>query len=255
MDPATAIRTAIAASDYPALHTFFTSTHPTLNPGEQRSLSAHFISHAVSSPTFFPSAFRSPLLAAVLDVALSNLPPVVEGGADNALRHKMFEFKVERGDYAAAARVLSGMKMDDNANSVYYAKPVDRCDVFVKVAECYLEEDMTVEAEGAVGKAGGVIEAHGIGFPREIAEGGGGASNVDGDDEPQRTITLLLRYKSTYARILDSNRKFLQAAMKYYDLSTAYLHTDDIDEEELIIMLGKAVTCAILSPNSAQRQR
>ena len=116
-------------------------------------------------------------------------------------------------------------------------------DVFVKVAECYLEEDLTVEAEGAVTKAGVVIEASGI--------------SVSADDEvkDEATVTLMLRYKSTYARVLDANRKFLAAAVKYHDLSTAYLYTDAIDADDLIVMLGKAVTCAILSPNSAQRQR
>ena len=83
-------------------------------------------------------------------------------------------------------------------------------DVFVKVAECYLEEDLTVEAEGAVTKAGVVIEASGI--------------SVSADDEvkDEATVTLMLRYKSTYARVLDANRKFLAAAVKYHDLSTAY---------------------------------
>jgi len=65
----------------------------------------------------------------------------------------------------------------------------------------------------------------------------------------------MLRYKSTYARVLDVNRKFLQAAVKYHDLSLAYLYTDAIDPDDLLIMLGKAATMAILSPNSAQRQR
>jgi len=106
-----------------------------------------------------------------------------------------------------------------------------------------LEEDLTVEAEGAVTKAGVVIEASGI--------------SVSAEDEvkDEATVTLMLRYKSTYARVLDANRKFLAAAVKYHDLSTAYLYTDAIDADDLIIMLGKAVTCAILSPNSAQRQR
>jgi COP9 signalosome complex subunit 4 len=110
-----------------------------------------------------------------------------------------------------------------------------------------------------VGKAGGVIESSGIGFAskndgQEDGEDDNAASKVI-SEEQQKTITILLRYKSTHARILDANRKFLQASMKYYDLSTAYLHTDAIDADELVIMLGKAVTCAILSPNSAQRQR
>ena len=60
---------------------------------------------------------------------------------------------------------------------------------------------------------------------------------------------------AAHARVLDSNRKFLQAAVKYHDLSTSYLYTDAIEADDLLSMLGRAVTCAILSPNSAQRQR
>lgn len=31
---------------------------------------------------------------------------------------------------------------------------------------------------------------------------------------------LLLRYRVTCARVLDSNRKFVEAAMRYYEVST-----------------------------------
>ena len=97
----------------------------------------------------------------------------------------------------------------------------------------------------AVTKAGTIIEATGITM----------SSGNDETKKDERTVTLMLRYKSTYARVLDANRKFLQAAMKYHDLSTAYLHTDAIEADDLLNMLGRAITCAILSPNSAQRQR
>ena len=192
----------------------------------------------------------------MVGIALGNLPAVVEGAADNTLRNKLFQHHVDEGDYAEAARILSTMRMEDNEGSVYYMKPIEKCDVYVKVAECYLEEELTVEAEGAVGKAGSVIETNMISFPtKDTDENDEVIQPTSTSEEQENTITLLLRYKSTHARILDANRKFLQASMKYYDLSTAYLHTDKIDADDLIIMLGKAVTCAILSPNSAQRQR
>ena len=180
---------------------------------------------------------------------------MVEGAADNKLRHLLFDFHVEEGDYAEAARILSGVRMEDAEGGVYYMKPLEKCDVYVKVAECYLEEDLTVEAEGAVGKAGSVIETNNISFPSKDDSEDDTPKMAVNSEEQEGIITLLLRYKSTHARILDANRKFLQAAMKYYDLSTAYLHTDKIDTDDLMIMLGKAITCAILSPNSAQRQR
>lgn len=41
---------------------------------------------------------------------------------------------------------------------------------------------------------------------------------------PQQAVTdywVQLRYRVTYARVLDANRKFLEAAMRYYELSQA----------------------------------
>jgi COP9 signalosome complex subunit 4 len=105
-------------------------------------------------------------------------------------------------------------------------------EVFVKVAECFLEEDETVEADGAVTKAGTVVESI---------------------QNPEQHMALVLRYKSTYARVLDANRKFLQAASRYYDLSQSA--TDMIESDDLLNMLGRAGTCAILAPSGPQRHR
>ena len=205
----------------------------------------------------------------------------MEGAADNTLRQLLFDYKVnEEEDFSTAARILSGLRMEVNEGSVYYMSPIERCDVFVKVAECYLEEDLTIEAEGAVTKAGNIIENSGISFVKKEEEedndnnddtNNNNNNNDDNDNDDddnsnnnnkkeknktdEKTMTLLLRYKSTYARVLDANRKFLPAATKYHDLSTAYLYTDAIEEDDLLVMFGKAITCAILSPNSAQRQR
>lgn len=259
-DLSISVTNAIQALDYPTLATIFTTQFPSLGQGEQRTLSAHFIKTIIASPTFLPGGFKSPTVMDAIGVALKTLPPVVEGAADNVLRQQIFDYKVnEEEDYATAARILSGMRMEDTEGSVYYMEPIERCDVFVKVAECYLEEEMHIEAEGAVNKAGMIIEASGISFAQN------GQNDDDGDEDiannssnsktDNKTITIMLRYKSVHARVLDSNRKFLPAATKYHDLSTAYLYTDVIDSDDLLIMLGKAVTCAILSPNSAQRQR
>lgn len=37
--------------------------------------------------------------------------------------------------------------------------------------------------------------------------------------EDVKDVVLQLRYRTTYARVLDANRKFLEAALRYYDLS------------------------------------
>lgn len=242
---AQSVTDAVQSSDYARLSVIFGSQWQSLGQGEQRTLASHFVQTAVASPSFLPDAFRSPQVMTVIAATLSHLPPTVENAADNVLRQKIFDFKLnDEEDYITAARMLAGLRMEENdEGSVYYMPPVERCDVFVKVAECYLEEDLTVEAEGAVSKAGIIIESSGLSISAE---------NEARDD---RTVTLLLRYKSTYARVLDANRKFLPAAMKYHDLSTAYLYTNAIESDDLLSMLGRAVTCAILSPNSAQRQR
>ena len=260
MDLTQSVTAAIQSSDYARLSSIFSSSRwQSLGQGEQRALSAHFVKSAIASPSFLPSAFRSSDTMTVISTTLNHLPPSVEGAADSVLRHKIFEYMVnDVGDYGTAARFLSGLRMEESdEGSAYYLPPVERCDVFVKVAECYLEEDLTVEAEGAVAKAGTIIESAGIGMPSSSSSSSS-SSDPEIDEagsRDERTVTLVLRYKSTYARVLDTNRKFLQAAVKYHDLSTAHTLTDAVDADDLLVMLGRAVTCAILSPNSAQRQR
>ena len=149
MDLAQSVTTAIQSSDYARLSAIFTSQWQSIGQGEQRTLSSHFIKSSIAADNFYPDAFRSPQIMEVITTTLAHLPPTVENAADNALRQKIFDFKLnEEEDYSTAARILSGLRMEESEGSVYYMQPVDRVDVFVKVAECYLEEDLTVEAEG-----------------------------------------------------------------------------------------------------------
>eukprot|EP00567_Pseudictyota_dubia_P012596 CAMPEP_0197451122 /NCGR_PEP_ID=MMETSP1175-20131217/27791_1 /TAXON_ID=1003142 /ORGANISM="Triceratium dubium, Strain CCMP147" /LENGTH=390 /DNA_ID=CAMNT_0042983743 /DNA_START=243 /DNA_END=1412 /DNA_ORIENTATION=- len=228
---------AIQTSNYATLASIFSSygvnSWQMLGQGEQRTLAAFLVKRAVASSDFLPKAFGSEEAMRAMTVALGHLPPTVENAADNTLRQMMFEYKVnEEDDYRGAAGVLAGLRMEDVDNSVYYMSPADRCDVYVKIAECYLEEDETVEADSAVTKAGTVVES----IP-----------------DPDQNMALILRYKSTYARVLDANRKFLQAASRYHELSQA--RSDMIDSDDLLNMLGRAATCAILAPSGPQRQR
>jgi COP9 signalosome complex subunit 4 len=230
------IDSAIQTKDYVSLTQIFSSgddSWQAVGQGEQRSLAAHFIKSAVAAPGFLPTAFPSEQMMHVMHEALGHLPSTVDGAADNKLRQLIFDYKVnEDGDYSAAARVLAGMRMEDSQDSVYYMKPEEKCDIYVKIAECFLEEEEIVESDSAVTKAGSVVES--------IAK-------------PEEHMALILRYKSTYARVLDSNRKFLQAASRYHDLSQS--STELIRAEDLLGMLGRAATCAILAPSGPQRQR
>ncbi|GKY97591.1 hypothetical protein MPSEU_000717500 [Mayamaea pseudoterrestris] len=230
------INTGIQNKDYDSIRSIFSSfggqqRRGSVGQGEQRSLSAHFIQAAVASPTFLPDAFDH--IEDVIIKALGHLPVTVENAADNQLRQKLFEHKINHPtntDYAGAARIIAELRMDDDNNSVYYISPADKMNVFVKIAECFLNEDETEQADAAVTKAGSVVQ------------------RVDASNNK----ALLLRYKSTYARVLDANRKFMQAAQRYHELSEAF---DLVDAESLLQMLGRAVTCAILAPSGPQRQR
>jgi len=224
---------AIAANDIGSLTVVFSpSGMSDLGQGEQRALCGYLVKKAVTTPNFLPAAFATPLMA-VLSTCLSNLPTVVEHAADSTLRQMLFDYLVNKdGDYSGAARILGGMRMESEAGSPYYKSPADTCDVYVNIAECFLEEDETVEADSAVTKAGMVVE------------------NIT---EPDQHMGLILRYKSTYARVLDANRKFLQASSRYHDLSQSA--TDLIDADDLLQLLGRAATCAILAPSGAQKHR
>jgi len=95
------------------------------------------------------------------------------------------------------------------------------------ITEAFLEDDATVDAEIFVNKASALI------------------NDVD-------EWTLQLRYRTTFARILDANRKFAEAASRYYELSTTSQH---INRDDLLQLLGKAATCALLGKASSQRTR
>jgi COP9 signalosome complex subunit 4 len=163
--------------------------------GEQRSVAAHLIVTVVSHPKFMESSMG--VLMDVYVTVLGHLPATVENAADNTLRQALFQYMVSRlEDYSGAARILSGMRMQDQG--VYQMTPAEKTDIYVKIAECFLAEDEIVESDSAVQKAGVTVE--------QITN-------------KEQHMALILRYKSTYARVLDANRKFLTAATRYHELS------------------------------------
>lgn len=123
-----------------------------------------------------------------------------------------------------------------------------KADIYIKCAECFLEIDESVDAETLVNRASSVM------------------SNVN----PATAVNL--RFKTTFARVLDANRKFLEAALRYYDLSTTkilevrtfwpevYIEVEaflalQIAREDLYALFAKAITCAILGKVCNQRNR
>merc|ERR1719384_3031874 len=69
---------------------------------------------------------------------------------------------------------------------------------------------------------------------------------------------LGLRYKSCYSRILDSERKFLAAAVNYLEIAqidTNLFEKNELDPSDLLKSLENAVTCAILAKAGGPRTR
>jgi len=234
------IQNAIKTNDFTALATVFSDYGPNswqnVGQGEQRSLAAEFIQQAVANESFLSAAVKNSDMMHVMVQALGHLPATVPNAADNTLRQALFEAKIsdDEPDYSGAARILAAMRMEDDPSSVYFVPTVKKADIFVKIAECFLAEDEIAESDSAVNKAGTAVEA----IPAA---------------EKEEQTALLLRYKSTTARVLDANRKFLQAARRYHELSQS--SSDLLDADELLHMLGRAATCAILAPSGPQRQR
>jgi hypothetical protein len=119
---------AVASNDYATLCMIFTPTGmSTLGQGEQRALCGYLVKKAVTSPEFLCTGFDS--LTPVLTSCLGNLPMVVDNAADSTLRALMFDYFVnEKGEYSSAARILGGMRMESEPNSIYYKTPAQMCD-------------------------------------------------------------------------------------------------------------------------------
>ncbi|OQS02115.1 COP9 signalosome complex subunit [Thraustotheca clavata] len=146
---------------------------------------------------------------------------------DVVLREQLCEVLIEEEEYIEAAKTLAAINLESSARQYTDDQKAEK---YVKIAELYLQEDETVDAENFINRASRVIHA------------------VDSSN-----WALKLRYQVSYARILDSKRKFLDAALRYYEFSQS--KPDEVDPEDLLQLLGKATTCAILAAAGPQRSR
>lgn len=166
-------------------------------------------------------------LACTLEFCLDKLKPRVVSfeEADAMLRTSLAAIYKENEQYIEAARVLSAINLE-SANSTY--SDPEKAEKYVHIAELFLQEDDTVNAENVINRASGFVH-----------------SVTD--------WALTLRYKVSYARILDAKRKFLEASLRYYELSQS--DPQQVDADDLAELLGKAITCALLASAGPQRSR
>ncbi|PKA59925.1 COP9 signalosome complex subunit 4 [Apostasia shenzhenica] len=146
-----------------------------------------------------------------------------------AFREKLAELYESERQWSKAAQMLSGIDLDSGIR-IDDAKKLAKC---VKIATLYLEDDDSVNAEAFVNKASFLV----------------------GNSQHE---AISLQYKVCYARILDLKRKFLEAALRYYDISQIekrHISDEVVDEDALEQTLSAAVTCTILAAAGPQRSR
>ncbi|KAF5207821.1 Cop9 signalosome complex subunit [Thalictrum thalictroides] len=164
--------------------------------------------------------------------ALSQIQPRVVSFEEQVLiiREKLAELYESEEQWSRAAQMLSGIDLDSGIRMMDESYKLSKC---VQIARLYLEDDDAVNAEAFINKASFLV------------------SNSQHE-------VLNLQYKVCYARILDLKRKFLEAALRYYDISQIekrQIGDEMIDEDALEQALTAAVTCTILAAAGPQRSR
>jgi len=152
-----------------------------------------------------------------------------EEQASTVREHLADVFEKEE-DWAQAAKMLAGIPLDSGIRVLEDNYKVEK---YIKIAMLYLQDEEAVSAETSINRASLLI------------------TEETRDD-------LRLQHKVCYARILDSKRKFLEAATRYHQLSqltTRTFGSMTISDDEVITALRMAATCAILAPAGPQRSR
>ncbi|KAH7105564.1 hypothetical protein BKA62DRAFT_690149 [Auriculariales sp. MPI-PUGE-AT-0066] len=139
----------------------------------------------------------------------------------SALRMQLATIFEQEEDWSEAARVLMGV---DTSSRLIADE--DKLQIYIRIVRLLLEEEDSVQAETYYNRAALLIH-----------------STQDRE--------LQLAFKLSQARIMDYSRKFLEAALRYHELSWIA----EIDEEERLHALGAAVTCAVLAPAGPNRSR
>ncbi|KAL3698309.1 hypothetical protein R1sor_012385 [Riccia sorocarpa] len=168
----------------------------------------------------------------VAQYALAQIQPRVVSFEEQVsiIREGLAELYVNEEQWSKAAQMLSGIDLDSGIRMLDDTYKLAKC---VKIALLYLEDDDAINAETYIKKASFLVN--------------------NCKDE-----ALSLQYKVCYARILDLKRKFLEAALRYYELSQLEKREVGgrrIDEDELQQALTAAVTCTILAAAGPQRSR
>lgn len=126
-------------------------------------------------------------------------------------------------DFTSSARILQQITLDSSQRNI---SADDKAKIWTRIVRCYLEEEDPTSATGYLNRVKNVLY------------------------EVQSKETQL-QFKLSQARILDSQRAFLDASQAYHSISFETI----VAEEERLQALSAAIICAVLSPAGPQRAR
>lgn len=171
--------------------------------------------------TVHPPATRTAIAQAAIDLLRPRVVSFQE--QDTALKLLLADAHQADDEFSAAAKALQSITLDGASRPVPDA---EKAEIWVRIARCYLEEDDPTSAAVYINRA----------------------KNVLHNTHDQN---LLLNFKLSQARILDSQRHFLDASAAYHTVSFDAI----VDEDDRMHALGAALTCAVLAPAGPQRAR
>ena len=162
---------------------------------------------------------------AVARVALSLIQPRVVSfeEQDAQLKYLLADAHEANEDFKDSALALASINLNTSSRATGEA---DKAQIWVRIARCHLEEEDPVSAATNINKAKQVI--HLVKSPE-----------------------LRVQYHLSQARILDSQRSFLDAANAYHTISSE----PAVDEDDRLRSLNAAITCAVLAPAGPLRSR
>lgn len=162
---------------------------------------------------------------AIAQAAIALLHPRVVSfhDQDTSLKFLLADAHAAEEDFLASAKALQSITLDGASRAVPDA---DKARIWVRIARCYLEEDDATTAGQYINRAKNVM--HNVKDPE-----------------------LALQFKLSSARILDSQRHFLDASAAYQAVSFEPL----VDDEDRAHALAAAMTCAVLAPAGPLRAR
>ncbi|XP_060553370.1 COP9 signalosome complex subunit 4-like [Ruditapes philippinarum] len=140
-----------------------------------------------------------------------------------AIRQHLADIYEREGSWKEAANILVGIPLETGQKQ--YTTDY-KLETYLKIARLYLEDADPVQAEAYINRA----------------------SLLQTDSQNHE---LQIHYKACYARVLDFRRKFIEAAVRYNELS----YKSIIAEEERMTALRNALTCTVLASAGQQRSR